>query len=146
MKNSVLKLQLGKILYPVILILILLGLWSFAHMQGKPISEYGAVLQLVLSVVAIAGIAAGFVIDPYNQLCNEANFNAFGCSNPFGVSGWKTSVVHWTIIFLVYLYVTRTFPLKKSLVIFFLLSVGSLAIVYLVFLGALKYELCIQGG
>lgn len=134
-----------KFIIPVLLVLVSFGVWSLMFVHGKPISDSGKWVQLIWSIVAVLAFIVGFVIDPYDQLCSDANFKAFGCSNPFGISGWKTSLIHWLILFLIYLYITRSFSLKKSLVVCFLLTFVSLLVVYVLFLGVMKYELCING-
>jgi len=140
MKELVAKAWTLKTFLPIISIGVLFGIWSLVSVQGKAITPdwIGAVLFVVILV-------AGFLVNPYEQFCSDANYNSFGNSNPFGIDGWIISLIHWFLVLLIYVYTTRKLSLGKSLLCFLMLALVSLVAIYLIFLSALKYELCISG-
>lgn len=64
--------------------------------------------------------------------------------HPLGLSGWVTSLIHWTIVFFVYFWFARKLSLGKSLLFFCFLGVSSLVFVYFL-LAVLGWQFSLDG-
>jgi hypothetical protein len=61
--------------------------------------------------------------DPFILAGNESNY-------PFGLTGFSMSLIHWSIVLLIYFFLSRKLNLTKSILLFCFLGFFSLLVAY----------------